>query len=414
MLFWVLFKESVFFAWHALVANKLRTTLSLLGITIGIFAIITVFTIVDALESNIRGSVASLGDNVIFVQKWPWEFGSDYPWWKYMARPVVSLSELPDVQRKSNLAEASAFVVEGVRTIKSGSNSIEGAQVICASDDYNKVRSFEVTEGRYFTISEFSVGAPKVMIGYAIAQSLFPSGNSVGKRIKVGSSRLEVIGVFEREGSSVIGNSMDNAVLIPVNYAKALIDLRSDRLNPCIYVKARPGIANEDLRAELTGIMRSLRRLKPSAEDNFALNETSMLSKGLNSLFDVIGLAGWVIGGFSILVGGFGIANIMFVSVRERTSQIGIQKALGARSSFVLIQFMVESVLLSLAGGLIGLLLVYVGLLGANAAFDLGVAIQLSNVILALTISVLIGVISGFVPSYTASQLDPVEAMRST
>jgi putative ABC transport system permease protein len=414
MLFWVLFKESIFFAWHALLANKLRTTLSLLGITIGIFAIITVFTIVDALESNIRNSVASLGENVVFVQKWPWEFGSDYPWWKYMARPVARLSELPEVQRKSNLAEASAFVIEGVRTLKAGSNSIEGAQVICASEAYNRVRSFELAEGRYFTSSEFSVGAPKVMIGSSVAQSLFPTGNALNKFIKVGSAKLEVVGVFAREGSSVIGNSMDNVVLVPVNYAKAFIDLRSDRVNPTIYVKAKPGVSNEDLKGELTGIMRSVRRLKPSAEDNFALNETSMLSKGLNSLFDIIGLAGWVIGGFSILVGGFGIANIMFVSVRERTSQIGIQKALGARSSFILIQFMVESVLLSVAGGLIGLLLVFSILEAADAAFDLGVSIQGSNIILALTISVLIGIISGFVPSYTASQLDPVDAMRST
>jgi len=414
MLFWILFRESIFFAWHALVANKLRTMLSLLGITIGIFAIITVFTIVDALEANIRNSVASLGENVIFVEKWPWEFGSDYPWWKYMARPVANLSELPEIQRKSNLAEAAAFVINGERTVKSGSNSIEGVQIICASDDYNKVRNFEISEGRYFTSSEFSVGSPKVMVGATVAQILFPSGTAVGRKIKVGSSKLEVIGIFEKEGSSVIGNSLDNAVLIPINYAKALIDLRNDRLNPCIYVKAKPGVSNDNLSAELTGIMRSVRRLKPYAEDNFALNETSMLSKGLNSLFDIVGLAGWVIGGFSILVGGFGIANIMFVSVRERTSQIGVQKALGARNSFVLMQFMIESVLLSIAGGLIGLLLVYGGIQGVNAGFDLGINIQTSNVILALTISVLIGIISGFVPSYTASQLDPVEAMRNT
>lgn len=388
--------------------------LSLLGITIGIFAIITVFTIVDALEANIRNSVASLGENVIFVEKWPWEFGSDYPWWKYMARPVANLSELPEIQRKSNLAEAAAFVINGERTVKSGSNSIEGVQIICASDDYNKVRNFEISEGRYFTSSEFSVGSPKVMVGATVAQILFPYGTAVGRKIKVGSSKLEVIGIFEKEGSSVIGNSLDNAVLIPINYAKALIDLRNDRLNPCIYVKAKPGVSNDNLSAELTGIMRSVRRLKPYAEDNFALNETSMLSKGLNSLFDIVGLAGWVIGGFSILVGGFGIANIMFVSVRERTSQIGVQKALGARNSFVLMQFMIESVLLSIAGGLIGLLLVYGGIQGVNAGFDLGINIQTSNVILALTISVLIGIISGFVPSYTASQLDPVEAMRNT
>jgi putative ABC transport system permease protein len=200
---------------------------------------------------------------------------------------------------------------------------------------------------------------------------------------------------------------------VPVNFARNFVDLRSERINPTIYVRAKNGINNEDLREELTGIMRSVRKLKPLQDDSFALNETSMLTKSFNSLFDIIGLAGWVIGGFSIIVGGFGIANIMFVSVKERTSQIGVQKALGARSSFILMQFLVESILLSLSGGVLGLLVVFFGLLIVNNAFDLDIVLSSSNVILALTISLLIGLISGFVPSYTASQLDPVEAMRS-
>jgi putative ABC transport system permease protein len=222
-----------------------------------------------------------------------------------------------------------------------------------------------------------------------------------------------VVGVFAYEGSSAIGVSMDNLILVPVNFARNFVDLRSERINPTIYVRAKNGINNEDLREELTGIMRSVRKLKPLQDDSFALNETSMLTKSFNSLFDIIGLAGWVIGGFSIIVGGFGIANIMFVSVKERTSQIGVQKALGARSSFILMQFLVESILLSLSGGVLGLLVVFFGLLIVNNAFDLDIVLSSSNVILALTISLLIGLISGFVPSYTASQLDPVEAMRS-
>jgi putative ABC transport system permease protein len=225
--------------------------------------------------------------------------------------------------------------------------------------------------------------------------------------------KFDVIGVFEKEGSSAIGNSMDNVVLIPINYARNILDLRSERLDPTIYLKAKPGVSNEALKDETTGIMRNVRKLKPMADVDFALNETSMLTKGFDSIFMVIGLAGWVIGGFSIIVGGFGIANIMFVSVKERTALIGIQKSLGAKNIFILTQFLTEAVILSLLGGIIGLLLVLGGVYFANSFLDLGVVLTNSNIILALTISVLIGIISGFIPSYTASQLDPVEAMRS-
>ena len=202
-------------------------------------------------------------------------------------------------------------------------------------------------------------------------------------------------------------------VLIPINYARNIVDLRSERLDPMVMIRAKKGINNEALKSELTGIMRSIRKLKPLADDDFALNETSMLSKGFDPIFDIIGLAGWIIGGFSIIVGGFGIANIMFVSVKERTSLIGIQKSLGAKNYFILTQFLIESVLLSLLGGLIGLLLVFIIAFLINLFADLGIMLNQSNVILAITVSVLIGVISGFVPAYTASQLDPVEAMRS-
>jgi putative ABC transport system permease protein len=414
MLFFTLFRESIFFAWHALTASRLRTFLSLLGITIGIFAIITVFTVVDALEQNVRGSVASMGDDVIFVQKWPWEFGnSEYPWWKYMNRPSPYIDELPEIKRQSNLAQSAAFVIDLNRTLQYGSSNIENVQVTCASAEYDRVKNFELADGRYFSPIESAAGRPVTILGYAVWRNLFGSSNPIGKIIRAGSNRLEVVGVFAYEGSSAIGVSMDNLILVPVNFARNFVDLRSERINPTIYVRAKNGINNEDLREELTGIMRSVRKLKPLQDDSFALNETSMLTKSFNSLFDIIGLAGWVIGGFSIIVGGFGIANIMFVSVKERTSQIGVQKALGARSSFILMQFLVESILLSLSGGVLGLLVVFFGLLIVNNAFDLDIVLSSSNVILALTISLLIGLISGFVPSYTASQLDPVEAMRS-
>ena len=413
MLFWAIIIESARFAWHSLTANKLRTFLSLLGITIGIFSIITVFTVVDSLEANVRKSVASLGDNVIFVQKWPWEFGGDYPWWKYLNRPVPNVDEMPELIKRSTLAQTGAFVASTNKTVKYRNNSIENVDLKCVSHHFDEVKSFEIIDGRYFTEQESAGGRNKAIIGYDVSINLFGNIGGIGKSISILGKKFDVIGVFQKEGSSAIGNSMDNVVLIPINYARNILDLRSERLDPTIYLKAKPGVSNEALMDETTGILRNVRKLKPMADVNFALNETSMLTKGFDSIFMVIGLAGWVIGGFSIIVGGFGIANIMFVSVKERTALIGIQKSLGAKNIFILTQFLTEAVILSLFGGIIGLLVVLGGVYLVNSLFDLGVSLTSSNIILALTISILIGVISGFIPSYTASQLDPVEAMRS-
>ncbi|MES2838473.1 MAG: ABC transporter permease [Bacteroidota bacterium] len=412
MIFSRILQESFLFAWHSLTANKLRSFLSLLGITIGIFAIITVFTIVDSLEKNVRNSVASLGENVVFIQKWPWEFGGEYPWWKYMNRPKPKLEELDDVTRVTQLADATAFVTSLRKTVKFESNSIDGADLNLVSHNYDKVRSFDIAQGRYFTDHESGAGRSVALIGESIAGVLFGSLDPIGKKIKILGRKVTVIGVFAREGSSVMGNSADNLIVIPVNFGKTLVDLKGERGETMIMVKARDGIKNEDLKSELTGVMRAIRKLKPLETDDFALNETKMLSKSFDSIFSVIGLAGWIIGGFSIIVGGFGIANIMFVSVKERTSMIGIQKSLGAKNYFILLQFLIEAILLSFVGGLIGLLLVYLITYGVSQGFDMDMMLSKSNMILGLTISILIGLISGFIPAYSASQLDPVEAIR--
>lgn len=414
MLVLSLIKESVLFALQSLYNNKLRTFLSLLGITIGIFAIIIVFTIVDSLESNIRGSIESLGDNVVFVQKWPWSFGPDYPWWKYMNRPLPQYNELFDIEKKTKTADAIAYTIHGRRTVKHKSNIVENAVLGGCSYEFYKIKSFDIANGRYFTENEVNAGYNVAVIGGKIAEGLFPNNQDpIGKDIKIAGRKAIVIGVFKTEGESMLGNSMDNQVVIPFHFAKYILDVNSENADPYIAVKAKPGVTNAEMMDELTGIMRGIRRLKPMADDDFALNETNLLSKNFDVLFDIIGVAGWIIGGFSILVGGFGIANIMFVSVKERTSLIGIQKSLGAKNYFILLQFLSESVFLSLIGGLLGLLLTYLITLAAQGNMDMEITLSYSNIILGITISVLIGIISGFVPAYSASQLDPVEAIRS-
>ena len=283
--------ESFRFAWHALLHNKLRTFLSLLGITIGIFAIISVFTVVDSLESNVRASVASLGSNVVFVQKWPWSFGEEYPWWKYMNRPTPQLEEINEIQHRSDMAEAVCYIVDVRKTLKYQSNSVENAEISGVSQDYNLVKSFDLSQGRYFTESESNSGKPYVIIGVTIAQSLFGEANALGKDLKLFGRPATVIGIFEKEGNSIMGNSNDNTVLVPIRYLRNFIDLRSDKIDPFIMVKAKEGLGVDELKYELTGIMRSIRKLKPLADDDFALNETSLLSSAFDSVFAVIGMA---------------------------------------------------------------------------------------------------------------------------
>lgn len=413
MIFFGLFKESVFFAINALVVNKLRTFLSLLGITIGIFAIITVFTVVDSLEQNLRKSVQSLGDDVVFIEKWPWAFDGDYPWWKYMNRPLPDYNELDDIIQQCNGAQSAAFLISSQITIKHQSNSIENVTIICASHQYEKVKNFEIAEGRYFAEIESSSGRPVAVIGDVLAKALFPNQSPLGQTIKLNGAKATVIGIFKKEGESILGGSPDTQVLVPINYARSLIDIHNENLDPQIMVRAKPGISNDELIAELTGLIRSMHKLKPLVEDNFSLNQTSLISKEFDSLFEIVGIAGWIIGGFSILVGGFGIANIMFVSVKERTNIIGIQKSLGAKNYFILLQFLFESVFLSLIGGIIGLLIVFTITQLAGDSIGMEISLSKSNVILGFTISILIGVVSGFVPAYSASQLDPVEAIRA-
>lgn len=367
----------------------------------------------DSLEFKLRDSVKSLGDNVIYIQKWPWTFGPDYPWWKYMNRPVPNISELDEVRRVCLKGESFAFMVSARGTAKYRSNSVENSDLQCVSHEYDKIRSFEIVNGRYFSETESSSGRAVCIIGNTIAEGLFESEDPIGKTIKVRDSKLAVIGVLKKEGESMIGSNVDTQVLIPINYARNIVDLRSDRFEPVILVKAKQGVSNDELIDELTGIMRGIRKLKPIAEDDFALNQTSMLSAQVGDLFNVVGIAGWIIGGFSILVGGFGIANIMFVSVKERTNLIGIQKSLGAKNYFILLQFLAEAIMLSIIGGIIGLLLIYGGTFIVESLMEMEVNLTQSNIILGLTISALIGVVSGFVPAYNASQLDPVEAIRT-
>ena len=412
MIFLKLFRESFIFAFQAIILNKVRTLLSLLGITIGIFSVISVFTIFDSMENEVKKSIESLGDDVLFVQKWPWVMGGDYPWWKYLQRPEPDINDLHEIQKRSIASEASAMMFGVNRDIKYMNNSIENTTISAITHDYEKVMPFNLSEGRYFTPLESISGRNVTIIGSEIASNLFQGLNPIGRKVKIFGSKLEVIGIIKKEGDDMFGNSADKQVFIPLNFARNYIDMNS--IGTTIIVKAKQYVNNDELKDELTGILRSARKLKPKAEENFAINETSILSKGFEELFGVIAIVGWIIGGFSLLVGGFGIANIMFVSVKERTNQIGIQMSLGAKKYFILFQFLFEAIFLSLFGGIFGLLLILLGTVIVSSLSEMSIVLTQGNVILAILVSSLIGLVSGIFPAFQASRLNPVEAMRTT
>jgi putative ABC transport system permease protein len=409
-----LIRESFLFAYDALRQNKLRTLLSLLGVTIGIFTIIAVFSAVDTLRHNLQKSVNKLGSNSIYIQKWPWVGEENFPWWKYMQRPVPKLRDFAQMQRRSQTAKAISYEISiDNRTVKYESNTVDGAQIDAVSHDHDKTWNFDFQDGRYFTDIESRTGAPVAIIGADIAEALFPDGTGLGKQIKIMGRKVTIIGVFAKEGKDILGISSDNEILLPLNFAKNIIDIENEKYNPQIVVRGLDNLNDVEVESEVRGIMRSIRSIRPGVEDNFALNKSNILSNELDRLFGIVNIAGAIIGGFSILVGGFGIANIMFVSVKERTNIIGIQKSLGAKNYFILLQFLIESIVLCLLGGAMGLFLVYLGTFGVKAAADIQIVLDINNIIFGIGISVVIGIISGIVPAWFASRLDPVEAIRT-
>jgi len=408
-----LLKESVSFAYQALVANKLRSFLSLLGITIGIFSIISVFTLVDTMEEGIRKEINKLGSDVIYVSKWSWVFTPDYPWWRFVNRPNPDLEDLEALQREKDLFSGVAF--EGGRraSVSYRGNEMTSASLSGVSMDYDKVTNLDFVDGRYFSFSEMALGRNVAVIGGKIAEVLFPSGEAVGKSIKVSGKTMTVIGVLRYQGEGNFGVSInkDRNIIVPIQFARRYYDVR--RMGGNIIVNPKDGYDEGELKDHIMGIMRAHRKIKPTEDPNFSLNTVSAIQGQISSIFDVMHTVGLVIGMFSILVGGFSIANTMFVSVKERTNLIGIQKALGAKSYFILVQFIFESILLCLVGGVAGLAFIAGLALLSTYVFDFEIMLSMQNVLTGIIISVVIGLVSGVSPAYIASKLDPVEAIRS-
>ncbi len=407
--------QSIKMAWAELSGNKLRSFLSLLGITIGIFCVITVFAVVGSLEHNIQESVNRLGSNVIYVQKWPWSFDDkDYAWWKYMNRPVPNMNELNRIKQNVKSAELAVIILElGQKEVKAGNNVLDNATSIGVSYEYDQLEALDFQDGRFFTSAESQGSAPEVVIGANIARGLFPTASSsVGKWITFQNHRLQVIGVMKPSGQRMMGDSFDDMVILPYSFLRNLVNTDAMNNESHLRVQLRDGYEINTLKDELRRELRSARKQKPKEEDNFALNELSVISNGLGSLFQVVDIAGLLIGLLSIVVGGFGIANIMFVSVRERTPMIGIKKALGAPASYILLEFLIESVVLCLFGGLFGLLLVFGIIEAGKYVLDFQLFLSFGNMLFGIGLSAGIGLVAGFIPALKASKMDPVVAIR--
>jgi putative ABC transport system permease protein len=405
----------------AIQQNKLRSVLSVLGITIGIYCIVAVYALVHSLEMNINQQFTKYGTNVLFVQKWPWdEFGGNYPWWKYLSRPVSSPTEANFLESKLSKDRAANVAYNFDRQEKVAANGVtlEGTTVVCVSHGYLEIQNLSVETGRLFTLEESSGGQPVAILGSTIAQQLFGGGNAVGSSIRIGNRVCRIIGVCAVEGTSIINNSRDERVFLPLKMGLGMYSFREND-NAQVMVQAKAGVDLDDLAVDVTQLMRQYRKLKPGKEANFAVNKMTMITDAVSQLFTQIKNIGIVIGGFAMIVGCFGVANIMFVSVKERTKEIGIQKALGAPHLFIQFQFLLEAIWLCIIGGVIGMFFVWLTFLGLNAVLretmgeGFALVLSASDAQLGVWVSALVGVVAGFIPATQAARLNPVEAMRA-
>jgi len=394
--------------------NKLRTFLSLFGVTIGIFCIISVLATVQSLEKNIQASIKSLGSNTIYIDKWEWTGGGpDYPYWKFAKRPNPKFEEVEEIRRRTSTANHAAFVLQAMSSVEVGDNTLSNVRLYGVTPEYPDIQPIDILYGRLMTESEYEQGAHSVVIGYEIAEQLFGMPErAVGREIQVNGRRNLVAGVIKKQGSQIVGGwQFDKSVVFPYKYIRTIVEERY--ASPIIMVQGKETVGSKVLKDELTGAMRSVRRLNPTQENNFALNDINDISESMEQAFTSVNIGGWAIGALAFIVGIFGVANIMFVTVKERTPQIGLKKAIGAKRVVILSEFLLESAFLCIIGGLVGLLLVFGLTVVVSNLLDFPIFLSPSIIVTALFICIVAGVAAGIIPASQAAKMDPVAAIRS-
>ncbi len=398
-------KESFRSALQSILAHKLRSSLTTLGVVIGIVSVTLMNMAIEGLRRAFETSISAIGADVLYIQKWPWFVGED--WWKYRNRREIQISYAKHIKEKSTYAIAVAPSVGAYTTVRYGSNTLENVVVVGTTDEFIYTGIVSVELGRFMSEVEVKAERPVCVIGAEIAEKLFVNMNPIGREIKIAGRSFRVIGVLEKQGKFLGLASFDDRVYIPIGQ---FIRIFPWRMGATISVKVRDMNEIEDAIEELRGIMRTLRQLKPWQEDDFSINRQELFLNAYNQTVGIIGAVGLGITILALVVGGIGIMNIMFVSVKERTKEIGIRKAVGATRRAILIQFLIESILIGFFGGIIGL--IFAVLLGFVVDQVIPTTLPLWVALLSILISIFVGVVSGLIPAYSASKVDPVESLR--
>jgi putative ABC transport system permease protein len=394
-------------AWSSLWANKMRAFLTTFGIVIGIVSVTTMATLIDGVNRGFESSLNMLGQNVVFVQKWPWSFGPNYNWWDYINRREMQVSYADQIQEMTGSVEAAAAVMFTSDTVRFEAETAERVDIIGASPAYVITSSVEIKNGRFYTEEDNRAARNVAVLGSGVAEVLFGERDPVGRTIRVLGQRFEVIGVMEEQGNFLGLESFDNQVIVPVQTFGKIMGFRR-------FVQLRVKFADaaimEDGEYELEGAMRRIRRLEPGQDNDFAINKLDMFRQQYRIMTGTIYAIGFFLTALALFIGGIGVMNIMFVSVKERTKEVGIRKAIGAKSSEILYQFLVEAVVICTFGGIIGIIF-SIGTTYLVNTF-LVAYLDWTTVVWALVICTLTGVIFGFLPAYKAAKADPIESLR--
>lgn len=403
--------EGIRIACQAIWANKMRSTLTTLGVIIGIAAVTLMATVINGLNQEFDKALSQLGTDVLYVDEFPWGNNSDREWWRLRNRPPIQPALAQTIRERSRYAEAVAPMEDTDRSVQYRERSLE-AEIVGSPPQYGRIRNVRLAEGRFYTQAEERSGRHVCVIGATIAEELFPAVTPLGKDLKLGRVPCTVIGVQEKKGESMLGGpgSPDERILMPFGtYDKLFGVSRQSGVN--IMVKVKDAATMERAEEELTGILRTAREVPPGEENNFAINDQQQIRASFAGTRIAIYGVGLFLTGLALVVGGIGVMNIMFVSVRERTKEIGIRKAVGAKERTILFQFLVEAVIVCLIGGVIGLGVSALGAMGVRA-LGLTATLPAQTVAVAFLICVGVGVLFGIAPAWQAATSDPIEALR--
>ncbi len=410
------FIEGLRLAQSAIKANRLRTFLTMLGVATGVFVITSILSLSSSLQTSLTKNLSALGNTTLFVHNWPWTDQGD-DWFKYFNRPKVSYQDFRKLNQALQHVDAVGYQVNirGQNVTYKGSQ-VSGADIVGITQDMEKIFDFEFDLGRSFSGIEYKNGSYVCIIGAEIKDALYPNEEAVGKSLRIGSKRLKVIGVLKKVGVA-IGGRDDDGIYVPYLASSRMYNLSKRSVDKVAAIKAINHKLLPQVEDQIIGIMRASRGLRPSAENNFSVNKQESIMNEINQVFGYLDLGGIIMSLFSVLIGGFSIGNIMYISVKERTREIGIQKSMGATKSFILYQFMMEAILICVLGGLIGLIGVYsitefVQFLLSSNEIPLEVFVSMGFVLFGLGFSVGIGVLAGFIPAWIGASVDPVVAIR--